>query len=598
MTMLASPDPGLMFGPLNLIGTDAEQAAQGYKFEALSDTAFGNPVSIVQKVISWLQDGALVSKSGDDNRDGMSIPVRIAGDDSNKLALGEKALMLQTGIRNTLTWTPPDGQGEPCVFDVIMSSLDYDFDDINELYTERAYILKLQCAPFVRSQEPVTVTIPAPSGTQVLTPVDDCSSFTGWAATRQGGTGTLTSGTAGGLVYATNSNATTMSSFNVRLVRSSLSADLTATPYIRVEVIVEKAGMSGAQQGSDLPAPKFTLNGILVPVAIQNGNIYWLDTTGLGLGSTLATFQVDLGFVRATQAGNQVSLEVQDISRSNVIGEPGTNRQLSRLVAVDGSARTQATILVTDASDALGDVLVYTSVTGGTMIQPNLRQYLTSGNATDIDTSTVSGLTSDLDDVHIFDLPAGDVQPGSFQLMARVKHATPGDYEVSWAAKSLMDSTAVAGQAGTATLSVDSSFGIFSIAELELPTRLVGVEGFVRIELSGPAGLILDEAWVFNKDTGNLTWVNCGTGTPGPGGVDSNRLWLNAATLDTPTPTVFVGWAASGADQVYPTELFSNDVHNIVPPVVNVFTVTTNSTESEVSLTHYPRWLTHVARAV
>lgn len=600
--MIANPNPGLTFGPLNLIGTDAEQAAQGYKFEALAETDFGNPVPIFQKVVSWLQDGALVSKAGDDNRDGMNLPIRIVGNDSNKLALGEQALMLQTGIRNTLTWTPPDGLGQPCVFDVVMSNLDYDFDDITELYTERIYTLRLQCLPFTRTANPVTVTIPAPSGSQTLTTVDACTSFTNWAGTAPGGAGTVTTGVAGATaVFVTNTNnpAGLGSPFTLRLVRSSLSASLTTTPYIRVDMSLATTGPVSKVGSSNNPV--FTLTGnagtAVVPIASQSGNVYWLDTTGLGLGTTLTSIRAESPQLAVSFAtSNSATLSIADISRSNVIGEPGTRRQLARTVPVAGSARTQGSLAVADSANALGTVLLYTCPAVAGIAQPNLRQFLSSGNTTSVDATNVSGLTSDLNIAHSFDIPITSLETGTYAVFARVKHASGGAKNINWQTGAIVGGNLSVGSSGTMSVTVSAGvWQIVDVAEIELPTRMVGTAGLVRVRLDGTSGLLLDEAWLFNKDTGNLTWVECGTGSPAAGTVNQNRLWVDAATLDAEVPTIWTGFAADRTDQWFADAVFSNDVHNIAPTAINVFTVTTNSTASSLSLTHYPRFMTHVA---
>lgn len=592
----------LKFGPLNLLGTSADLTANGYMYSALADeTRFGNPVPIEQKVISWLQDGSLVSKTGDDNRDDMTVRIRITGTSSNKLALAEQALMLQTGIQNTLTWTPPDGLGQPCVFDVVMSNLEHSMDDMGEVRrTQRVYTLRLQCAPFVRSQSPVTVTVPAPSGVQALTTVDACTSFTNWAGTAPNGTGTVSTGVSGATaVFVTNTNNAAISynsQWALRLARTSLSAAITTTPYIRVDLSLALTNVF--RFGNQ--APVFVLTGnsgtATVPIAIASSNIYWLDTTGLGLGTTLTGIQVTFSGLYAGGATSVATLSIADISRSNVIGEPATNRQLARVIPVAGSARTQGSLNLADTTNALGSALVYTCPLFGGMAQPNMRQFLTTGPAPVVDGTTVSGATTSLSGTtHVFTIPVTAIQPGAHGMYVRVKHASSGTYNVDWIASTRMGSTNLSSVSGSTAVTVAAGvYQIFEVAELDLPSRLSGSAGSVRISMDSASALTLDEAWLFNKDTGNLTWVECGTAAPAAGGT-SNRLWMDAATVDVPQPTVWTGFASDRSDQVFPTTMLSNDVHNIAPTAINVFTVTTNSTAASLSLTHYARWHTHVA---
>lgn len=599
---ILTPLHALTFGPLNLIGTAADLIADGFKLETLgTDADFGNPVPIEEKVISWLQDGAIVALQGHDNRD-MYMKVLVSAEDSDGLAQGEAALMLQTNKRNTLIWTPPDGAGEPCVFDVVMSHIELVTDLDSELYLERTYGLRIQAAPFARAKDLVSVTKAAPSGSQTLTTVDNGSSFTGWTAGPANGTagGTITTGVSGGTAVFVNGAAFTQFGsphmFTIKLVRSGLSASLATTPYIRVDTTLALAGGMFKLTFQ----PTFVLNGVTVPIAIQYGNIYWLDTTGLGLGSTLNTFEVNWAEVYATGSTGTVNLSVADVSRSNVLGEPSTGRQLARTLEVAGTARTQGNLLLEDASNALGSVLVYTCPAVAGLVQPNLRTMLSSGNSQTVDSTTVSGFTSDLSVLHTFDIPVTGLLEGGHILLARVKHAASGARTLTWSAKARQGSTTLAGsQDGTTniTLTTGGAYQIVTVAKLNLPPRKLGLNGKVRIELTASSGVTLDEAWLCNVESGKLTKVECGTAAPSAGGA-ANRLWLDAPSLESPEPALYLGHASDRSDSYHAaSEAESFLVHEFDPSSMNVFTVTTNSTASSITLSHYPRFHTHVVAA-
>lgn len=601
----------LTFGAINLIGTAAELSASGYNFQALSDdTSWGNPVSIEEKVISWLQDGALLSLAGYDNRDDMVVRIKVVGTDSNKLALGERALMLETGKPNTLTWTPPDGAGAPCVFDVVMSSLSHSMDDLGELrqpLRERIYTLRLKCLPFARSQAQVSVTVPAPTGTQAITLIDNCSSATNWTKTIQVGAGapatTAAAVTGGTAIIGQTSFLSQTESTRLSLTRSSLSASMTTTPYLRVDMSTYGTGMNWASGTRDV---SFKLNGLAAPIASQTGSIYWFDASALAI-TTLTTFEVSGYVIGAGSTGN-FTITVADLSRSNVLGDQGTGRQLLRTIPVAGSARTQGDLAIADTTNALGSVLVYTYPQAAGVASPNLRAWYASGaGAITADATTVYGSTMAIGGfTPYFDIPASAIQPGGHIVLARLKRPTTGTSTIQVTVSGRQGSSFVGPSTVGQTIAVPlvaNTWKIATVGTLNLPFVQVGSSGKVRISIEEPAaaGVVLDEAWLFNIETGRLTWVECGTAAPSAGG-SSNRLWLDAATLANPTPDAFVGFASDRSDSYFPGRVdglpgtaYSLPSHNFVPTVTNVFTVTTNSTASSITLSHYPRWHTHVA---
>ncbi len=592
--MITNPQHALTLGALNLIGTDADQAATGYQFRALADDRdWGNPISVEQKITSWLQDGSLVTLTRQENRQ-MFLRIQVLGDDSNDLALATEALMFECYKRNLLTWTPPDGVGEPCVFTVVMSSFEEITDDLDDLRVIASLGLTIQALPFVRSQELTTITIPAPTGTQVITPVDDCTSTSGWTggAAAASSTSVVTSG--GAVRTLTSGYAIGPSSYGALFqTRTGLSASL-ATPYLRVQATV--AVGAGMVLDSTLA---FTFNGISVPVAAQYGDVYWFDTTGLGLGATLTDFDVRCAVYRSNGGADTASISVFDISRSNVLGEVTTGRQTSRIIEVPGSARTPANVAIEDATDALGTTLVYTSPVVPGMVQPNLRALTSAGPSPTPDASTISGFTSDLEIPHAFDVPIAGLQEGGYLLLARVKHASSGDRVLVWTAQSRQGSTSLGSNQG-GTLSVPLTAGEYSVitvATMNLPPRLMGSAGVVQIELASGPGVVLDEAWIFNTDTGELTWVECGDLTPAAGG-SSNRLFIDSPTLERPRHTLYRGTAADRSDSFHvASEMDSLGEHEFVPRQTNVFLVTSNSQAAAITFSAYRNYHSRVVAA-
>lgn len=579
--MIQNSQHRLVFGALELMGRTGT-APSRYVTRA-AGTSWGNPVPIEKVITSFLQDGSIAAITGFDNRE-MTIMLMIKGEDSYALAAAEEALQLEVGRRNTLTWYPPNkivGFGEPCVFDVVTSSFDHELDDQDELHLQRKYTLTIKALPFARSQDVVKVVSPAPPSTSPsVTLVDACSATTGWAGSPNAVS------TSGGSVRA-SATAPAGGNLGVTLTRTGLSANMSATPYLRVDYTWSALGVNSGFGGVTVK-----INGTTVTPVATNGNVAWY----LSPVSTITSFSVSV--VRSLNAGGSISLAVADLSRSDIAQDQAGSRQTFRSLDVAGSARTEGSLVLADPTSSLGSVLVFTTPDTDAA-QPPLRARLVPGPSETASSLLVSGKSSDLGTIHPFEIPASLVPPGGYLLLARVKHATAGPRAITWAAKSRIGTTDLgAGDAGAigVTLAADT-WTIVEVADIDLPTKLLGPAGKVRIELAGPSGLLLDEAWIFNLDTGQLTWVECGNAAPSPGGA-ANRMWLDAASIDNPEPMVWVGNSADRSDAFGAGELMrSLGRHQFVPKATNVFTVNTNAVAVEVQLAHYRRYHTHVVKA-
>lgn len=599
--MVFTPNPQLTFGALNLIGTDAELESQGYRYEALGDDLdWGSPILITEKVQSWLTDGALVANKGYDNRT-MNVRVKVVADDSNLLAVAEGPLFLETGKPNLLTWTPPDGEGEPCVFSVVMSELVFVLNDLDENRIVRTFALKITAEPFVRSLEVVTVSSPAPTGAATITNIAITSSATGWSSERIDPDGTITAGGLFGSPPPIVAKAASLAIGNttLRAEKTGIAQSLSGTPYLRVEVdVVASGGVTLGNSG----IPEFVVNGGgVVPVA-QYGDYYWLDTTGLG--GTLNTLRVGVVAGTVLGGGESVTIRISDVSRADEIDSGSTNRQLVRVLSVDGSARAQGSILIEDSTFggpiALGDVIVYTSPNVGGLTSPNLRQHLSSGNTPTVGGTLVSGISTDLSTLHTFEIPASALAPGGYLLLAKVRPDNSGPLEFTWSAEARMGSTDLGGgQSGVTTIDVNNgAYSIVTVASLNLPPRKMGPEGVVRIELTVDAGnTLLDEAWIFNVEAGRLSIVSAGIASPASGG-SASKVWLDAPTIASPTVGLYLGTESDRSDAFHAgTELAAFDVHELAPPFVNLFIVTTNSAFADASISHHRYFHTHVTAA-
>lgn len=169
---------------IELCDKDGRLSGGSYWFETLAEGAsFGDPQPVEVGIASLMRDGAIVEKTGDNNRESFWM-VRVCATDQGALDEGVAVLHRATGKRTTLVFTPPDGYGEARVWDVETSNLlePNGFDDL--AYTRRnqmVFRLRLVCQPFRRS---TTLTIddagtPPSSGGTLLY---NCESTTGWAS--------------------------------------------------------------------------------------------------------------------------------------------------------------------------------------------------------------------------------------------------------------------------------------------------------------------------------------------------------------------------------------------------------------------------------
>jgi len=592
MTIITSPTHALVFGATNLIGTDADVADHGYRLDALgTDADWGNPKPIEQKVISWLQDGAIVGLQGYDNRD-LYLKVQVTAADDAGLAAGEAALMGETMRRNALAWTPPGEDAQTSVFSVVMSHLEQITDDQEELRYSRVYGLRIIAEPFVRAVDIVTVSQSAPTETQSFDTVDNCTSTSGWTAawfqiSNPAVGGTVTPFVASGGVRAISSGFPTGTPISYRMLRSGLTVDVTTMPYLRVEAFGNNQNLG------------FNINGQSATVAATNGKVRWIDLAALGI-TELHSVQVLMGSAVA-HSYDELALIVNDISVSNVLGDLSSTMQSARTLSVAGSARTQGSLALEDEDNALGTALIYTCPPTGGMMQPPLRALLSSGPTPTPDATAVSGFRSDLSSTHTFDLPPDAVVPGGHLLLARIWPQDPGTNVINWTAEGYLPGRVLPGyESGTTSFDVDESITdadaamVVILGAANLPVRRLGPGAFVRINVNSPDDIDLDEVWAFNIETGRLTWVECGEGTP-VGPYYSNRLWIDAATIADPVPTVWLGSEADRSDAFHAAdEMKSFGVHEFTPPEVNVFTVTTNAPATTLTLSHYPRFHTHV----
>jgi hypothetical protein len=602
MSVIANPVHSLAFGAITLADDGAwPPDANGVKYVVRpTDTSWGNPSPVTVAVLSLLRQGSLVAYDHTDNRD-ITLRVTVVADDGDRLALGERALQLECEKVNTLTWTPPDGVGQPSVFDIIWSQMQLDFDDTDELNLQRTYRITMQALPYARTASLITTAAVTP-GVAVETVLQDGTSATGWVneavASPEGPVVPQPTTSAGSVVcnsypyllggmYSTNGvhmgyNATVNLTGQAYI---SWTVSFSAPPYFPVHATVKVSGV-----------------GTLLSLAMTSTSggfttYYWRLPTGL-----TTTTQVEFGAQWAIGDSNVYVTSVDKVSLWNRLPDLGTARQKALSLVPGGSVKTQGSLLITHASSALGKAIVFTHPTS-TGYLPPLRSWLKSSASVTIDTTLVSGARNPIGaTTTIYEIPVTNLPQGRAEVWAILRDTTTtGNRTVDWAIASYMGSTLVDYdlRATTVNIAATNTWYLVNLGAAIMPPSQLGTAGKVQVHLHTASSTCeVDEAYIFATDQGRLTIVDCGTASPAAGG-SSNRLWVEAPTAAQPNGGVYRGFAADGSDRFH-AGLSATvwEIHEFDPTGMNLFVVTPNATDSAASLTYYRRYQTHVANGV
>jgi hypothetical protein len=539
---------------------------------------FGSPQAVDTVVETLLQNSSSVITDRYDNRE-VTVRVGIKAVDGSALAEAEAALFSELGRPNTLTWTPPATYAPPTVFRVVTSSMVPTFDDLQEMRGWRVYTIRFVCEAFARSVDEVVTEAefqPTDEGepvTPIDTLVDNCSSATGWSAVWSGSSVTVDSG-------AVRNDPT----YNWARLRRTGSIDMSSTPLLVVDV---KVGNGGG-----------------TPYVEFNGDGDWADPIGSGssaysgykrywFNAPASITKFEVGFLwEGTKLGR---IWVAEVRKQNNPPASGTFRQKYFTAQIDGSAPSDGTIEVYHAEDALSDVLLYTYPPDGQGFVPALRPLLSASGSTTLDADLASGGRNDLASTAVsYDIPAEQVTVGTYEVGALLKSNATGDRDIDVDVSTRFGSDVVGTTSFTKTYDFDATgtWYYVPLGRIELPLNRVGpdTEAVVRVTLSSPdaSGIDVDETYLFNVESGALTVVACDTST---------RLWVNAATLDWPMPTIMRGTLEDKSDSFAPIDgVTAWGVHEITPPAVNVFAVTRGAVDAGVRLTYTPAWHTHAAQ--
>lgn len=532
------------FGPLDLVGADGVGDG-GFWFETLADGFdLGSPEAVRVVLATLAADGEDERIQRHNNRQ-VTFTVQVCAYDAEGLALGERALGLEVGGVNTLTWLPPDDFGDASVFDVRTSVMRFDMRDLDllEKVQRAAYTVTLTCSPFARPELPTTVALSYGTATSG-TVMDAGSSTTNWSVDPDVSGKTLST-----ITYLTEAALkcapVTTRPFgsgtldNDTFTRTSLALT-SAHPYLAVVVAADTTG--GTRNIRD----------VIVEIAGKGYNPVASEV--LTNGSRRFFFSHNL-------AGTTVTAQI--VVRWN-LGHGAASTQASYVMGVESWPSAPATGLnvfeVGGSQRAPFSLMVSRPIGGnlgrvGVFSDPKM---LTMGyNPSQPDTWA--------------NAPAG-----TYTMVMPLGSGT-----TTVVAVTVNGQTAYTRSPGTSTpLFFEFHLGAARNGRLGTLTVAVTVDG---------APITTPTLWLFRKaDDTALTLLNS---------VAYRRLWVDAPTLETPHVGLWGGTAADGSDAVsVATQAYCADPMHIAPDIAALWVNTAAGAvvvDSEV--TYYPRSHTFVA---
>lgn len=556
-----------------------------YRVQA-QDATFGTAVPVTVALL-WLgRAGGPVAYDRTENREPV-FRVTVEAADSDLLARGEMALQFQCEQPTELTWTPPDGAGEPSVFDIVWSHLEpvFERDGLSGVGMEeatlhtRTYLVRMQALPYARGEDLVVTAATAPA---VETSIDTGSSATGWS--RDDFTTSIASA-AGAIVHTYGSGPS--------VFRRTGTISLVGAQCIAVTW----------QNSSGLQILELDINGpttALREVARSQSGAWTTSFYQIPAGRTSTT---ELAFIAYNSPPTPIfagTTQIDQVSTWTAVPFIGTARQKAMSLTPGGSVRAEGSILVSHASSALGKVIVYTHPSG-TGYLPPLRQWRTSGNAVTTDSALLSGSREPIGaGSTVFRVPVPVLPTGRVEIWAWLRVTTGSLTRApAYAIRSIVNGVTLASSGGNFPIvfTTVNVWQLFCLGAFTSPPVAMGPAGLVQIDLNESSGEVqIDEGYLFATDLGDLTVVDCGTGSPSAGG-PSNRLWIDAPTLARPMGGIYRGNAVDRSDAWHAGE-FSTPwgVHDFDPRGTSVFVATSNALDASTSLEHYRRYNTFGTR--
>ena len=558
-----------------------------YPFGVEWGSDFGAPQNVTEALPFLLQDGEIELSDRASNRT-FAFTVILEGTDLAELADNEALLVAETEKPRAELTVSTSQTAPSTVYDTFRAQVTLARSEDEEINGLRRYALTIKAFPFGRSVDEVVAEAPAPPppGGPTTVVINDGSSTIGW-------TGSMTVSSDGDVVRI---DYPEVLGWNTHWLQwDGAAVDMTDTPYLQIEY------------------SSFRQNPI-VTVTADGTPLEYVGSQTASSGYTRAAYlcpDSSISSIRITMSQNAQSflytgtVRVDQIQRTDTVETAGTARESQRTIAVDGSARTQGTLVVEHETDALGDVLLYVFEDDGSGYTPAMTDYRTSGGSETVDASLVSGAYDNLNTQLVFDAPASAVPQGRYLAVARVRSAVGTGATLTCTASTRINSNDLGTTETWAAslLGVGTDWEIRALGSVMLPTQDLGTASSAEVRLTlvdaapgSEDAIEVDEVWLFNMSIGSLVQATCGTGTPAAGG-PSNRLFILPPNLITPRPRILRGFAADQSDAFYPggDGVGAWGLMEFQPPQMAVFTVTTNAEDAAVSLRHYPRWHTHAA---
>lgn len=597
----------LLFGSLDLTAG----GTGGYKFSVLADDAdFGSPVPVETAIQSLLQDGSLTSTTSYDNRT-TTFVVKITAIDGGALAAGERALALETGKRNSLVWYPPGGFVQPTRFQVVTSSLTYEFDDMSEIQLERVYRLKCEALPFGQSLNSVTTSA---SGLSAATTLDTCDAVGGWSIVSGGNAADITADAtikyegSASVKCGHFADAAVSSGFytyyysttNQDTVTPTVPYSTGAGSYMSVWVQLDSTySPSGVDVVGGLKTVAMTSTGAgtqtFSPVAVETATGGWVRyawPVNPGLTVTKVVFTTVQYWASAIVGRKYVHYDLIGLSAT------GAAKRLVHSLDIRGSARTPGSLIVQAPGTALGEVFACSFPEDAQPLgfAPDCRRYYT-GSSTVADTAAINGTA--ITGSASFDVPLTTFNPGTFQVIVRANHTTANPvltvtaqlYIGGVAVGSVMsvDGTPIIASGGT------SEYAFMSIGFIGLPQQSIQAPGstaVVRLTVPFQNGMTrIDDVYIAPVDAA-VSVIDCGTGAVSATGA-SSYLWIDAPSIDQPGGGWWRGVSADRTNAVsaIPTARALGR-HLMTPPRMRAF-VTSPAAGLSLYVDYVPQWFTH-----
>lgn len=270
----------------------------------------------------------------------------------------------------------------------------------------------------------------------------------------------------------------------------------------------------------------------------------------------------------------------------------GTLRQNAYSLDIAGSAPTEADLHVV-GSTGLGLTLIYTRPGAQGMIP--LRPYRVGGaTGTTSASGNVSGrYDNNIATPFVSQVSKSDVPDGTYIVVALVRKES-GSGAVALSSSVTTRSSGV-GVAAADTRSTSSTLTTaYSLVQLgspfQVPSAVLPDEGVADIEVSISAGAAtrLDEAWLIEVGSGDLTWLDSASTF----GVDAKHFWIEQPTTARPSRRIVKGVFADQAAAFGATPVRWG-FHRLEPGTNGAFVVTTGSTTTVLDGSCENRWFTH-----